>query len=322
MRILYLCDKHQYDTKMSRVRFQSIEAISKVSDLKYSGKNWNNYDNTKSVQDNIDRIYGKEQPDIVVAYKPLDLVDFKSIKPVKCMRYNEMWNNRWTTSEIVKSGSELVICHHLNDMPNYKHLSEVKFVNISHCAEQTIYKDYGLPKINDVLLTGAISRHYPFRARLRNIMLKELAGKVKCKVLNHPGGDLRNVHGAILDGYAKEMNQSKITLTCSSAYKYRLGKYTEIPMSGSLLAADLPNEDQDFFKQFMLVLNPQDSDEVIAKQILEYVNDDDKRNELIQKGIELNKEYTQEKYAERFVDVCNSYGRWLWAKKHPGIICD
>ena len=307
MKILYLCDKFQYDTKMSRVRFQSMQAISNVSELVWSGRGWDNYDDTKPVQENIDKIYGNSQPDIVIAYKPLNLIDFNKIKPLKCIRYNEMWDRQNTTNEIVKSGAELVICHHLNDMPNYKHLSSVKFVNISHCAERTIYKDYELPKVNDVLLTGAISRHYPFRHRLRNIMLQHLASKVKCKGLDHPGGDLTNIHGAILDSYAKEINQSKITLTCSSGYKYRLGKYVEIPMSGSLLAADLPNEDHDFFKQFMIVLDPNSSDENIAKQILEYVNDDGKRNELIKKGIELNKEYTQEKYAERFIKVCEDY---------------
>ena len=292
---------------MSRVRFQSIQAISNVSEVVWSGRGWDNYDIAKSVQENIDNIYKDILPDIVVAYKPLNLIAFNQIKPVKCLRYNEMWDRQSTTNEIIQSGANLVICHHLNDMPNYKHLSSVRFVNISHCAEQTIYRDYGLPKNNDVLLTGAISRHYPFRARLRNIILTHLAGKVKFKILQHPGGDLTNIHGSVLNDYAKEINQSKITLTCSSAYKYRLGKYTEIPMSGSLLAADLPNEDQDFFKQFMLVLDPKDSDVNIADKILEYIKDDGKRNELVQKGIELNKAYTQEKYAERFIKACEDF---------------
>ena len=271
----------------------------------YTGIGWDNYDNSLSVQANIDNIYEDDQPDVVIAYKPLELVDFCKIRPLKCMRYNEMWDGRWTAGEIIKSGTELVICHHLNDMPNYANLHNVKFVNISHCAEQTIYKDYDLPKTNDVFLTGAISNHYPFRARLRNIMIRYLQGKVKCKILNHPGGDLKRAQGSVLENYAKEINRSKITLTCSSRHKYRLGKYTEIPMSGSLLAADLPDEDHEFFKQFMLVLDPNDSDGEIAQQILDYVHDDDKRGELIQKGLELNKQYTQEKYAERFLQACN-----------------
>jgi len=307
MKILYLCDRKQYETKMSRVRFHSMQAIAKVSELIWSGRGWDNYDNAKSVQENIAIIYGHSQPDIVVAYMPLNLIEFNKIKSVKCIRYNEMWDRQKTTDEIIKSGAELVICHHLNDIKNYSHLSSVKFVNISHCAEKSIYKDYELSKTTDVLLTGAISRHYPFRNRLRNIIIQHLDNKVKCKVLGHPGGDLTNVHGMILDGYAKEINQSKVTLTCSSAYKYRLGKYVEIPMSGSLLAADLPNEDHEFFKQFMLVLDPKDPDEHIAKQIIDYVNDDDKRNKLIKKGMELNKEYTQEKYAERFIKCCKDF---------------
>jgi len=307
MKILYLCDKYQYDTKMSRIRFQSIEAISKICDLKYSGKGWNNYNESKSVQENIDCLYGKQHPDIVVAYKPLDLIDFKNIKSAKCIRYNEMWDIKWTTKEIIESGAGLVICHHLNDMSNYRHLKNVKLVNISHCAEQTIYKDYGLPKVTDVLLTGAISRHYPFRSRLRDIIIKKLANKVRCKILNHPGSDLTKVHGVVLENYAKEINQSKITLTCSSLYKYRLGKYIEIPMSASLLGADLPAEDHSFFKQFMLVLDPNDSDENITNRIIEHVNDNNKRNEMIKKGIELNKFYTQERYADRFLNVCDMY---------------
>ena len=307
MKILYLCDKVQYDTKMSRVRFQSMQAISNISELVWSGVGWDNYNNDRTVQENINNLYGNESPDIIVAYKPLNLIDFYKAKPLKCIRYNEMWDIKSTTNEIIKSGAELIICHHLNDMYNYKHIPSVKFVNISHCAEQTIYRDYGLPKTTDILLTGAISSHYPFRARLRNIMVKYLFNKVKCKVLSHPGGDLTKVHGVILEDYAKELNRAKITLTCSSKYKYRLGKYVEIPMSGSLLAADLPCEDNDFFRQFMLVLDPSWSDDKIAENILKYVYDDNGRELLIQKGLELNKNYTQEKYAERFTNVVENF---------------
>ena len=308
MKILYLCPKKQYDTKMSRVRFHGIAAISKITDLVYSGIGWDNYDNEKTVQENIAAIYGNSQPDIVIAYQPLKLKSFKDINIPKCIRYNEMWSKKHTANEIIKSGSDLIICHHLNDMPYYEKLMpDKKFVNISHCAEKTIYKDYEGEKTIDVLLTWAISRHYPFSGRLANIMIKDLANKVKCQILRHPGGNLEASQGSILEDYAKLINRSKITLTCSSAYKYRLGKYTEVPMCASLLAADLPNEDHDFFKQFMLVLDPKISDDEIVEKIVYYVKNDGERNKLIQKGLELNKEYTQEKYAERFVQAAKEF---------------
>ena len=43
------------------------------------------------------------------------------------------------------------------------------------------------------------------------------------------------------------------------------------------------------------------SDGEIVHNLIEYVNNNDIRNEKIRKGLELNKEYTQEKYAERFI---------------------
>ena len=57
MKVLFLCDKNSYVTKMSRVRFHSIEAISGVCELKWSGTNWENYDNNSTVQENIDILY-------------------------------------------------------------------------------------------------------------------------------------------------------------------------------------------------------------------------------------------------------------------------
>ena len=75
---------------MSRVRFHSMDAIAKVSDVVYSGLEWDNYDASKTVSENIDSIYGGDKPDIVVAYKPLELKGFKDVDVPKCMRYNEM----------------------------------------------------------------------------------------------------------------------------------------------------------------------------------------------------------------------------------------
>lgn len=312
MKILYLCPKHFYDTKMSRVRFQSMEAVSKVSDFVWSGNGWDNYDNNKTVQENIDRIYGKKGPDVVVAYKPLEFNGFKNISYPKCLRYNEMWDRKWTTREIIESGSNLVICHHKNDMLKYVGMRGVKFYNISHCAEKTIYKDYCLSKKYDILLTGAISSHYPFRSRLKRLMTQSsLRDLVNCKVLRHPGDvgvPYSEIEGYTLGRYAKILNQSKISVTCSSKHKYRLGKYVEIPMCRSLLAADLPNEDKEFFKKFMLVIEPLMTNDQIIDKLVEYVRDDSKRNSLVEKGFELNhKMYTQENYAKRFVDALGDF---------------
>jgi len=301
MKILYLCDKTFHDTKMSRVRFDAMEAVSKISDFVYSGNGFDNYDSQKTVQENLIKIYGADQPDLIVVYKPNMVKGLSEVSIPKCISYNEMWNINECTQEITQNKIQLVVAHHKNDIPKYTHIKDVKFVNISHCANSGIYKDYGMDKTNDVLISGAIGLHYPFRHRLLCIMANRLSQLCRCKHLPHPGGDIRDLHGLVGEDYAKEINSSKITLTCSSKHRYRLGKYVEIPMCASTMAGDLPDEDQWFFKKFMLVLDPNYSDDVIVDKIMYYVNNDKERNEKIRLGVELNKEYTQDKYAERFI---------------------
>jgi hypothetical protein len=294
---------------MSRVRFHSIDAISKVAKVTYSGNGWDNYDSSKPVQVNINRIYRGANPDLIVVYKPLELRQIHLSPIPKCITYNEMWDIDGTMNEIIESGAKLVIAHHANDLPKYHHLhSQVCFVNISHCAEQTIYRDYGEEKKYDVLLVGALNpKYYPFRCRLANLIRTKMDSKIRCKILEHPGPNLLHSHGAILEEYAKEINRAKITLTCSSKYRYRLGKYVEIPMCASILGGDLPDENQQFFRQFMLVLDPMESDDEIIRHIMEYVQNDDIRLQKIKHGLDLARNYTQECYASRFLNSASHF---------------
>ena len=50
MKILYLCNKHYVDTKMSRVRFHGIEELSKLVYVKWWVIGYEDYDNNKTVQ--------------------------------------------------------------------------------------------------------------------------------------------------------------------------------------------------------------------------------------------------------------------------------
>ena len=90
MKILHLCNKKYYDTKMSRVRFHSIEALSKITFVKMSGIGYNDYNNELSVQENIDNF--DIHFDLVIAYKPNEMKDFGKINIPKCIRYNEMYD--------------------------------------------------------------------------------------------------------------------------------------------------------------------------------------------------------------------------------------
>ena len=128
MKLLFLVNKTLYNTKMSRVRFHGINALSKKTSVAIWGRGWKGYDNNLTVQQNLDK---KDKYDAVIAYKPLELKDFKNIKPLKCLRYNEMYNVDWTLKEIRESGAQLVICHHMNNYEQYRKILEiVHYANI------------------------------------------------------------------------------------------------------------------------------------------------------------------------------------------------
>ena len=67
MKIAYICDRNTFLHKMSRVRFHSIEAISKIHQVEWFGKFWDGWSHNLSVDENFDRI-GYE-PDLIIGYK-------------------------------------------------------------------------------------------------------------------------------------------------------------------------------------------------------------------------------------------------------------
>lgn len=298
MNIIYFINKETHETKMSRVRFHSIDAISKLSNLKYDGPGWPGF---KSLQESIKQF----KADLVIWYKPLELPGFKEVSVPKIIQYNEMYDKNWTTREITESKSNLVICHHLNDWQNYSNLKNVKLVNIPHSAERTIFKDYGMYKKFHISLLGSLGTAYPLRRRFKQLIEEKLSKKFNCYIHRHPGYRLTNAQSnEELIKYAKIINQSKICLTCSSRYHYRLGKYVEIPMSNSLLVGDLPDEQNELFRKIMVVIDPNESDESIINKIEYYLINEKERKEKTKMGMNLMlQNYTQEHYAERFIKL-------------------
>jgi len=303
MNILYLVDRKTYLIKMSRVRFHAIQALEKICNVTYSGLGWNNYDNTLSVQKNIDKMSIKFN--IVIVYKPLEFIKFKEVKIPKCIRYNEMWDIEWTLKEIYESGCELVICHHLNDCEKYQkmNIKNVKFVYIGHCAENTIFKDYKLNLKNkyDVLFAGAVSHyHYPLRERYKTIIDKLNNKGYNCLIQEHPGYKHIDSHtNKYLIKYALNINKSKIVLACTSLWKYRLAKYIEIPMCNvAAICGDIPKDNSDNYNYVIKINNNMSDDEII--EIIEYyLHNENERIQKVKNGIQFSKNYTQENYANR-----------------------
>jgi len=72
--------------------------------------------------------------------------------------------------------------------------------------------------------------------------------------------------------------------------------------------ADLPDEDHEFFRQFVGVIDREESDKEIEDKIRYFLEHEKEREALAEKGYELTSTlYTQEKYAEKFLTAVSEY---------------
>jgi len=298
MKLLMLCDKMFWERKMSRVRFHAMDAIARHPEVE-AVKDGPNFDGWVDVPTSVK----KHKPDLVFWYKPLEMKGYENVGVPTVISYNELWEIDWSTAEITKSNSNLVVCHHKNDMKNYDHLKDKHiFVNNPHCIEKTIFKDYGLKKEYDVLFVGVVSDSiYPLRGRLYKVIQKI----PNHKILKHPGYRIDDIDAQVVH-YAKELNKAKIVVTCASKYMYALAKYSEVPACKSFLIADIPDERQQFFRSFMGEVHNNYSEQQIINVINYWISHDKEREEKTKLGYDLtHKDYTQEHYAQRFVEAVN-----------------
>ena len=111
---------------------------------------------------------------------------------------------------------------------------------------------------------------------------------------------------ALID-YAKNINQCYLCIGGTSKYNYRLGKYVEISMCGSLILGDLPYEDKDNFKKFVINVNMNMTDNEILNVIKKTL---DNKNEMKRKMLlakQWAQNYTTEKYCKILVDSLKEY---------------
>ena len=304
--ILYLVTLDTFLLKMSRVRFWAIEELAKNKNITLfiSGLNWYNFNSELDLNQNIQNLPLK--PNIVIWYKPLQQ-NFKKLKIPTCIRYNEMWDINHTTDEIIKSQSNIIICHHKNDYLDYldyfKHDKSKKFIYNPHHASPEIFYNKGFAKTIDILVSGVTTcKHYPFKNRLLKIILKYKNTLLKdYNVVHHkhPGYNNEDSYTNINQiNYSNLINKSKICITCSSKYNYRLGKYVEIPMCGSVICGDLPYEDQEEFKNFIIEVNNNMTDNEIITKIIFYLKNPQLIQCKVSHGVLWAKQYTSKNYSE------------------------
>ena len=317
--ILYVCDANYLMNKMSRVRFWAIEELakSKLINLQLTGPGFKNFNTNFSLQTNILNLQYKI--DFIIWYKPLnDNYNFDKTNklPYKTiLRYNEMWDVKWTKKEINESQTDIVICHHYNDYLKYTKMyssnKNIKFIYLPHHANSDIFKPLALEKNIDILISGALDvNHYPFRNRLAQLILNNRTTSLKAyKILHHiRPRQVNNMNFTNINQieYNNLINRSKLCIVCSSKYNYRLGKYVEIPMAGSVAIGDLPFEDKRSFERNNIVLDPKMNDDKILKIIKRTLENPNNLNKKIESGKTWAANYTTKNYVSDLINVFKS----------------
>ena len=315
-RVVYVCNMEYFIKKMSRVRFWAIIELARHPNVAmfFTGKGWANYIPTKSIDRQVDIF----KPNFIIWYKPLEYTVKNSGIP-KCIRYNEMWDEEWTKKEINNSKSNLIVCHHLNDWEKYVKIYEnsvnKKFIYLPHHANPEIFYNQYLEKDIDILIAGVVKeKNYPLKYRLSELVKKKLNNTYKVHTLCHPG---YNIDDAYTDKIQKEfayyINRSKLVIACTSSYNYRLGKYVEIPMCGGVIVGDIPYEEQNDFRKFVVEVNMEMSDNDILDKIIGVLGDQERLLKYSLIGEAWAKKYTTKKYTD------NLYNQLIAYKHDPKI---
>lgn len=299
LKILVLYPKTLWEKRQSASRRHDIEALQARADvsLKMSGQGWDDWDNAKSALLNARAIM--PDADVIYTYKlkgnaGLEIppvIDARGLSEgfLVAQRFQECWepNKAWGPTKkvsdfILSEGVDLAILSHANDRKRLrkaeKHGVQVAVIPIA--AKRSIFAEAARPweeRDIDILLTGNIgSKHYPLRTRYHRLITEgRLSGH--CHIHERPGSWADNIDDADakVREFADVLGRAKISLCCSSKYRYPLAKYVESAMAGCCVVGDMPELPPDEYRDFVRPLKSWWSDRKLVKQIEKYLQADD-----------------------------------------------
>ncbi len=297
MRILFLCDRIYWQNKVPRTRFHAVEAIGKIAEVVSDGPA-----RQLSIRCNVPDI---DAYDWILVYKPEQYIGWHEDLPPVVTTFNDAWETKSRIRDIRLPRCKVVIMHHANEMDVWQtRMPDVKFVNIPYPINPSVFRDYGLPKTTDILLTGCVDEKiYPLRYRFAQLIKAGAFAPYKAEIRKHPGYRLADPEQEAID-YAKALNSARICLVDPSKYGYAAEKYHEIPACGSVLCGYVPDERQDEFSDFMIPIHPKADDELIVRTIKDYLSFPTVLEDMSRRGMEyVHSQFTVDHYAQRFLEA-------------------
>ncbi|KAI9136184.1 hypothetical protein BKA69DRAFT_1105704 [Paraphysoderma sedebokerense] len=231
----------------------------------------------------------------------------------RCGNYIE-WNN-----------ASIFQLAYMTDMSHYKQQSSRRVIKHSpHGADPRIF--YKSPKSHrniEVLLAGSTSTLYPLRRRWKKLIDE---GGIRGTIFHHSGyfpisfseikvdEDWSEKEERFLqdrriqvEKYADAMKRSLICVMDSSIYRYSLMKYVEATMAGCLIIADIPYDNPDMFRQFVVEVHEDDSDELLKQKVEYYLTHPEERIARVLRGQNLVRSFTWDVSIDRLIEAANDF---------------
>jgi hypothetical protein len=337
-KVLFLCDKiEHYEKKLARMRFDCVDALNNLPNvhIDYWGVNWPGYTTELTFYTNYKNKSKKDKEyNLIIVYQPLNVyTDLKLLDIPVCLVYYDMSKGKRTDKinkilqEIVYTDALFVFCVVKKEMEFFKTLCIQKnikthknqgplFIHTPHHANKKLCNQYIKPfqeKTIDVSLVGNLSnKMYPLRYRAKLILKQLTKLGYTCQTFENTNYLPNDAYTySAMKPYLKVIGNSKICISCSSRLKYKVCKYLEIPMCGTVLAADLPNEEQEDIKEYILYIDNKMSDTKIISKLREYIDNSDKCKKLIEKGYTYTNKYSVDNWAIKFIDLMKQYNIYI-----------
>lgn len=280
VRLLSLFPKNLYDTKMSpgRTMYLNYTGSQPGNSLVWSGIGWSNYDKTKSINHNLVSLEAAGEFDAIVVYKGEGISGLRDCPRTKVLILNEANNDKLVEEELASSRAGIVVFHHHGDFANWKwNLSRRGIVPYNWCHGCPVTPEVAWgDRETSVILSGCTAKSvYPLR---HNALLAIQEGRLDARLLEHPGyrvAGRERITSQYVE-YLEILSRSKVSICCSSIYKYPLAKMFESAMAGCVVATDLP--DCPLFEKYLwphcIRLDSQWEPERIAGEISLYTDDE------------------------------------------------
>ena len=234
-------------------------------------------ENVARIEIGTDPVSHNRRAELVIIYGDVGTLDGMPC-PV-ATQFNEAYDTAKVNEYVQSNGVRLVVFHHANDMGRYWWWPKdgIVRVHVPHCADATVYRDYGLGKDIDILVVGNLNDYYyPFRYRLRGLARDWFRKRgYRVEILAHPGYILPPRPGTVTgQTFARMLNRSKLVFTCSMRYNYALAKYSEIASCKALAVGDLPGERKEFFRETIFNVEPWMTDAQIVRKVEDVLDDE------------------------------------------------